>query len=157
GYAIYSNQGLETNLASLVSSITDVKAIASTLSVSSTALSSDLRSLSERTGGIDKRLSEMTEVARSQDQKSQTVMPVDSKSEPIAPSFDLRRFATVTSTSGRWVLFSLAVAYLNKKAINMREMLQRTGKDVDYSYGYLVAVSSADIYEGTSDLSNLTV
>src|SRR5262249_38304597 len=26
-----------------------------------------------------------------------------------------------------------------------------------YSYGYLVAVSSADIYEGTSDLSNLTV
>ncbi|QQO15823.1 hypothetical protein JJB99_06575 [Bradyrhizobium diazoefficiens] len=157
GYAIYSNQGLETNLASLVSSISDVKAIASTLSASSTALSSDLRNLSERTGGIDQRLSEMAEAARNQDQKNQTVTPTDGKSAPIAPSFDLRRFAAETSTSGRWVLFCLAVAYLNNKAINMRELLHRTEKNVDYSHGFLIAVSSANIYEGNSELSNLTV
>src|SRR5260370_22281367 len=58
GYAIYSNQGLETNLASLVSSITDVREIASSLSVSSKTLSTDMQSLSQTTGGIDKRVTE---------------------------------------------------------------------------------------------------
>jgi hypothetical protein len=64
GYAIYSNHGLETNLVSLVSSIGEVKEIASSLSTSSLTLSNDLQTLSERTGGMDLRLTQIAESTR---------------------------------------------------------------------------------------------
>lgn len=156
GYAIYSNQGLETNLASLVSSITSVKEIASSLSASSLALSTDLHSLSQTTGGIDKRITEIAESARVQDQKKQAVIETDTTA-PVSTSFDLEQFAQRTSSNGRHVLFALAIAFLNKREMNMREYFKETGMAGDYNYGFLVATSSAEIYDGTSEIVKVRV
>jgi hypothetical protein len=156
GYAIYSNQGLETNLASLVSSITDVREIASTLSASSKALSTDLQSLSQTTGGIDKRVTEIAEYSRLQDQKKQAVVETG-PTKPVSTGINLEHFARATSTNGKHVLFTLTIAFLNKRAINMREYFQQTGMAVDYNYGFLVALATADIYEGSADFDGVTV
>jgi hypothetical protein len=156
GYAIYSNQGLETNLASLVSSITDVREIASSLSSSSKALSTDLQTLSQTTGGIDKRVTEIAEYSRAQDQKKQVVVETGT-TQPLSTGFDLEHFARATSTNGKHVLFGLAVAFLNKREVNLREYFRETGMAVDYNYGFLVAVSGVEIYRGSADVDKVTV
>jgi hypothetical protein len=155
-YAIYSNQGLETNLASLVSSISDVREIASSLSSSSKALSSDLQTLSQTTGGIDKRVTEIAEYSRAQDQKKQVVVETET-TEPVSTGFNLEHFARATSTNGKNVLFGLAVAFLNKREVNLREYFRETGMAVDYNYGFLIAVASADIYKGSANVDKITV
>jgi hypothetical protein len=49
------------------------------------------------------------------------------------------------------------VAYLNKKTINMRELFKRAALGVDYNHGFLVACSSAEIFEGRSSLEAVEV
>jgi hypothetical protein len=153
GYAIYSNHGLGLNLASLVSSIGEVKTIASTLSASSVTLSRDIQSLSEQTGGMDRRLTQIAENTRAQELSKQTIqepaapLPEPEQSLPFeVPAFglDLLRFAAATSTTGRYVLFALTIAFLNKKELNMKELFERA----EYQYGYLVAIASADMWDG---------
>ncbi|OCK56019.1 hypothetical protein [Bradyrhizobium sp. LMTR 3] len=153
GYAIYSNHGLGLNLASLVSSIGEVKTIASTLSASSVTLSRDIQSLSEQTGGMDRRLAQIAENTRAQELSKQAIqepaapLPEPELSLPLevrAYELDLVRFATVTSTTGRYVLFALTIAFLNKKEINMKELFERG----EYQWGFLIATSSADIWDG---------
>jgi hypothetical protein len=64
----------------------------------------------------------------------------------VISDFDLVRFATATSMNGQYVLFALTIALLNKKVLNMRELFAKA----DYHNGFLVAISSADIFEGSS-------
>lgn len=154
GYAIYSNHGLETNLVSLVSSIGEVKEIASSLSNSSLTLSNDIQGLSERTGGMDLRLTQIAENTRAQEQskvavKEQALTGLSDNITPPAQAlsgFDLKGFADVTSMSGRLALFALTIACLNKRKLNMRQLF----RDDEYMHGFVVALSSANVFEGDS-------
>jgi hypothetical protein len=153
GYAIYSNHGLETNLVSLVSSIGEVKTIASSLSASSTTLSKDIQSLSEQTGGMDLRLIQIAENTRVQDLSKQTlqraaptldtepVLPLEKKTDHV----NLAYFSSITSTFGRYVLYALAISFLNKKVLNAKDLF----RGADYHHGFLMATYSADVWDGT--------
>ena len=59
----------------------------------------------------------------------------------------------MTSLSGRYVLFALAVACLNKKNLNMEELFDGD----QYRYGFLVAVASMGIFKGESDYDGVSV
>jgi hypothetical protein len=159
GYAIYSNRGMENNLAALVSSIKDVRDIASTLSSSSLSLTSDLRALSERTGGIDKRISEIADRAKESQEQKKQVAPETSLSVEEAPNSSniLERFVTGSSMTGRYVMFALVITFLNKKALNMSEMFKGMPVDAGYCQGFLVACATTEMFEGSSEFNQTVV
>jgi hypothetical protein len=166
GYAIYSNHGLETNLGSLVATVADVKVIASSLSASSTLLSTDMQVLAETTGGIGQRISEIAENTKNQEQRKQMAeMPDvavhDSKAEIAKPenarTYDLKLFSATSSINGRTLLFLLTIAFLNKKALNLRDLFTEVGKPEDYYWGFVVACACAKLFEGDTTLKALVV
>ena len=50
-----------------------------------------------------------------------------------------------------------SAAFLNTKALNLRELSTEVGFSADYAYGFLIACSSLDFYEGNLSIDEIVV
>src|SRR5262249_4474517 len=107
---------------------------------------------------IDKRVTEIAENAKiAQEQKQAPAIVAPDATASARVQVSLNQMFESASINGLYVLFGLTMARLNNKLFNMRESVQATSLPSDYGYGFLVACSCAELYEGSSSFTEVFV
>jgi hypothetical protein len=165
-YSLYSNASVENAVSSLSAAVAAVPGVANRLDASASRLASDVGTLTQLTDGLAAKMQTHHDELRSELRvvgsrlaAERTAPPEAAAEVPSVPKVNMdeivSRVISRTSTLGHRCLLAISHTGKQDAPLVLKQVFQES--QVEYVYGYLIALNSVGVYQGTVDGVTLVV